>query len=227
METKLLTGHVSQLDKSTKSAINKQICSKDIYCYFSGLENDEQHDKNYHGGTERAIHYYPSQHYQYWKSYWIAMNLPPPPTPFTIGAFGENLSDTTYDENNCHIGDIFTLGDAILQISQPRSPCYKLNIQFAYPFISVLMQTNGKTGWLMRVLEEGRIKVNDNLRRVKQSNFKVSVKYCTDILYNQHYNKTDLQLLSNHPELSPSWRKHAKRWIKNNRPDDWSKRLLG
>lgn len=226
MKTKILTGITTQLDKSTRSAINKQVITENVYCTSMGIISDEQQDKRFHGGSERALHYYPAQHYQYWKDYWLAMNLPTSPTPFKAGAFGENISGIEYDECNTHIGDIFSLGETILQISQPRSPCYKINIRFAYPMMSIVMQTSGKTGWLMRVLREGMIHVGDELELIHKSDSKMSVRRCCDILYNQSFNEADLNLLSNHLELSHNWRRHARDWVDKGRPDDWSKRLF-
>ncbi|MCX4025934.1 MOSC domain-containing protein [Endozoicomonas sp. SM1973] len=224
--TLILTGTSQALGDNTQSAINKVPIRQPVFCSDQGLETDEQYEERFHGGPERALHFYPSEHYAYWETYWQAMQLESPGFSFKPGVFGENLSDNQFDEDNCHIGDIFKLGEAVVQISQPRSPCYKLNIQFNYPQMSVLMQANGKTGWLLRVLQEGMVKPADQLELLETSDERLSVRKCADILYNNAFNQTDLEHLAAHNALSKNWRRHASHWLEDGKPNDWTRRLL-
>ncbi|MDE1465368.1 MOSC domain-containing protein [Spartinivicinus poritis] len=224
--TLILTGKSQAIDANTQSAINKEPIRQPVFCSDQGFETDEQYEKQFHGGPERALHFYPREHYSYWETYWQAMQLESPDFSFKAGVFGENLSDDRFNEDNCHIGDIFKLGEVIMQISQPRSPCYKLNIQFNYPQMSLLMQANGKTGWLLRVLQEGMVKPTDNLELLETSPDCLSIRKCANILYNNAFNQTDLEHLAAHSALSKNWRQHASHWLENGKPEDWTRRLL-
>ncbi|STV97084.1 6-N-hydroxylaminopurine resistance protein [Klebsiella michiganensis] len=116
-----------------------------------GLEGDEQAEKKIHGGPDRALCHYPREHYAHW-----ARELPQQADLFCAPAFGENLSTEGLTEKNVYIGDIFRWGEALIQVTQPRSPCFKLNYHFAVSDMAQLMQNSGKTGWLYRVVAGGR-----------------------------------------------------------------------
>jgi MOSC domain-containing protein YiiM len=226
MNTLILTGVTAPLNGGVSSAINKQPITSLRECTTDGLAGDEQADHRHHGGIDRALHYYPQEHFAYWKTFWKAMRLPSSPTPFKPGAFGENLSDTGMTEEQVHIGDIFTLGEAVIQISQPRSPCFKLNIRFGYPQMSLILQTSGKTGWLFRILKPGIVQPGDQLTKQEEDEARITVKACLDTLYNQPFSAERLTLLVEHPALSKGWRRHASNWIDNTLADDWSRRLF-
>lgn len=112
-----------------------------------GLEGDEQAEKKVHGGPDRALCHYPREHYLYW-----AREFPEQAELFVAPAFGENLSTDGLTESNVYMGDIFRWGEALIQVSQPRSPCYKLNYHFDISDIAQLMQNTGKVGWLYSVI---------------------------------------------------------------------------
>lgn len=139
------------------SAIHKQPADVPLWCDFLGLRGDEQSDRRHHGGPDRALHHYPAEHYAWWKTWQTALGLPVPRTPWQPAAFGENLSGSGLTEAQACIGDVYRLGEALIQISQPRSPCFKLNQRFGYGQLSQVMQLSGRCGWLLRVLEEGRV----------------------------------------------------------------------
>lgn len=226
MGSLILSGQVTRLNDSLSSAIDKQPISTPCRCTRHGLEGDQQEDRRHHGGSERALHYYPQEHYAYWRDFWYAMELPDSPTPFAPGAFGENLSDQGWSEETVNIGDRFRLGEAIVQVSQPRSPCYKLNSRFAYPQMSLLVQTSGRGGWLMRVLQEGQVAPGDRLEMEQASPEGLSVRHCLDILYNRPFDTAALRRLAEHTTLSPGWRRHAEHWLESGRPDRWRRRLF-
>ncbi len=145
----------AELAPGLVSAIDKHEAGHPLWCSFSGLEGDEQSDKRHHGGPDRALHYYPADHYPWWKTWQTALGLPAPRASWQPAAFGENLSGLGLTEAQACIGDVYRLGAALVQISQPRSPCFKLNQRFGYSHLSQVMQLTGRCGWLLRVLEEG------------------------------------------------------------------------
>jgi MOSC domain-containing protein YiiM len=227
MRISLFTGSGAELAPGLVSAIHKSVVTDAIFCSLQGLSGDEQTETRHHGGIERALHYYPAEHYAWWQTWQQAMALPEPGTPWQPAAFGENLSGLGLTETAACIGDVYRLGEALIQISQPRSPCFKLNLRFGYAQVSQVMQLSGRCGWLLRVLEEGVIAPDAELILVDSPYPALSVKRCADILFNQVRNEDDLLLLTETPALSPGWRQHAAHWLEHGTVADWSRRLMG
>jgi MOSC domain-containing protein YiiM len=113
------------------------------------LDGDAQADLMAHGGPDKAIYCYPAEHYEAWQGE-LGREL-------SFGMFGENLTVSGLLEDTLRIGDILTVGDAVLQVSQPRFPCYKLGIKMQDPQIIQRFQQSGRSGFYCRVLEEGMI----------------------------------------------------------------------
>ena len=227
MRISLFSGRGTELVPGLTSAIHKQPISAPVRCTFAGLEGDEQCDQRHHGGPDRALHYYPADHYLWWQTWQTALGLSAPRTPWQPAAFGENLSGIGLTEAQACIGDVYRLGEALIQISQPRSPCFKLNQRFGYGQMSQVMQLNGRCGWLLRVLEEGMIAPDAAMELVDRPYPELTVKRTADILFNQVRNETDLLLLLENPALSPNWRQHAADWLEHGTVADWQRRLLG
>ncbi len=123
-----------------------------------GLVGDVQVDRRVHGGPEKALYHYPAENYAL-----LQQALPHLKTAFVPGSIGENLSSHGLDEDSVHIGDIFALGSVLLQVSQPRRPCWKVNHKYGNGHISALLMSEGISGWYYRVLEEGEVAVGDHL----------------------------------------------------------------
>ncbi len=116
---------------------------------LTNLAGDQQADLRAHGGPDKAVYAYPVDHIPWWTT-----ELVPNP-PFGPGSFGENLTVTGWTEETVKIGDVWQWGTATLQICQPRYPCFKLSMATGQTRIVKLMVTSGRTGWYLRVLEEG------------------------------------------------------------------------
>ena len=139
-----------------ESAIFKEQIEGPIFATETGLTGDE-HCFRFHGGIDRAIHQYNANHYADWRA-----EGSPDPGLFDVGGFGENLTTTNMNEENVCVGDLFRLGEhVLLQVSEPRNPCYKLNIRFAWPRALKRIQRTGRVGWNFRVLRTGHIKKGD------------------------------------------------------------------
>lgn len=227
MRISIFSGQGTELAPGLVSAIHKQATSIPLWCGANGLAGDEQCDRRHHGGPDRALHYYPADHYPWWYSWQTALGLAAPRTPWQPAAFGENLSGIGLTEAQACIGDVYRLGEALIQISQPRSPCFKLNQRFGYGQMSQVMQLSGRCGWLLRVLEEGMVMPQERLELVDRPYPELTVKRTADILFNQLRNEADLLLLLENPALSPNWRKHAADWLEHGVVADWRRRLLG
>jgi MOSC domain-containing protein YiiM len=204
------------------SAIDKQERYGQVYVSFKGLSGDEQADMARHGGFEKAVHHYPFDHYKKWMMQWgccsKALSKP--------GAFGENISTTGITEESCCVGDIFEAGTAILQVSQARQPCWKLNTRFGKSDMAYQVQHTGLTGWYYRVIRPGFLEKGDTLKLLDRPcpqwplSRLLSVFYKKDML-----NYELLELVSQLQLLSPSWRAVAQKRLGNRAVEDWMSRL--
>ncbi|GHA20305.1 MOSC domain-containing protein [Oceanisphaera arctica] len=227
MHVKILAGQPAMLNPHISSAIDKRPVNTRQFCSLTGLSDDTQVSGHFHGGPERALHYYPREHYDFWRSWFQGMGLTGSHALLAPGAFGENISGTGLQETEACIGDIYRLDQALIQISQPRSPCYKLNARFGYDFFSVLVQANGRTGWLLRVLEEGEVSPEAEMTLVDRPCPQMPVRRVGDIVFNQAFERSALQELVESDCLSVSWREKAAAYLAEGRVSDWSLRLLG
>lgn len=117
-----------------------------------GLAGDAQADRRVHGGPDKALHQYPVAHYAS-----LAAAFPDAQDLLLPGSIGENLSVPGWDEAKVCIGDVFKLGDARIQVSQPRSPCWKIDHRYGVDGMVRLIEAAGITGWYFRVIEEGAV----------------------------------------------------------------------
>ncbi len=112
-----------------------------------------------HGGENKAVYLYPSEHYAFWRGELPGMDLPP-------GMFGENLTTEGVDEQEVQIGDRFRIGTAELQVSQPRMPCYKLGLKFGRPDMVKRFWLSGRPGIYFSIVEEGELAAGDEMEPV-------------------------------------------------------------
>lgn len=187
----------------------------------AGIIGDEQGDKKYHGGRDKAIHHYALDHYAIWKvELWDRTDCFIKP-----GAFGENLSTLGMTEPNVCVGDIYRAGTALLQVSQARQPCWKLNVRFDTPNMAYRVQSTGRTGWYYRVLESGKVQAGDELALVERPNSTWPLNRLLHYMYVDTLNREALFQISQMPFLTASWRHLASRRLDHSAVEDWSKRL--
>jgi len=146
-----------------RSAIGKRPASGPVMAGPLGLAGDEQADLAVHGGADKAIHHYPHDHYPAW-----AFELDAHPLLAGPGAFGENLTTTGLTEDRVCIGDRFRLGEARIEISQGRQPCWKLDHRFQRKGVTARVIETGRCGWYYRVLEPGAVAEGDGLDLVER-----------------------------------------------------------
>jgi MOSC domain-containing protein YiiM len=136
------------------SAIGKRrVAAATLRLDALNLEGDRQADLRVHGGPDKAVYAYPAEHLPRWNA-----ELEPDP-PYGPATFGENLTTAGWLEDEVRIGDVWAWGEALLQVSQPRSPCYKLAMVAGRPDVLKRMIESGRTGWYLRVLRPGRVPV--------------------------------------------------------------------
>lgn len=215
----LRLGKIKKLH-SFKSAIDKQLVEHS-YLNWLGLTGDEQAE-SFHGGEDRAILQYESDHYQT-----LAAIFPNSTPYFVDGGFGENFVVTGMNESNMCIGDIVQVGSARLQLSQPRQPCFKLNHRFNEPTLSRFTQENAKTGWLYRVLEQGEIHAGDEICVIERPFPQWTVERIQHYLYHETSNQEATLELANLEPLAEEIKGVFQRRLENNDVEDWESRLSG
>jgi MOSC domain-containing protein YiiM len=118
------------------------------------LEGDKQSDLRVHGGPDKAVYAYPSEHYAHWRRELAGVELP-------WGAFGENLTTEGLLEQDVRVGDRFEVGTAELVVTDPRMPCYKLGVRFGRDDMVKLFLAHGGTGFYLAVVREGEVSAGD------------------------------------------------------------------
>src|SRR5271169_5824222 len=144
------------------SAILKKPVEGPVAVRWGNLEGDRQADPAVHGGEMKAVYAYPSEHYDYWRKKFPAMDIP-------LGSLGENLTTEGLLEQDVHSGDVFAIGSAQLAATQPRFPCFKLGIRFGTATIIRTFLESERTGFYLQVLKEGRIQAGDEIKKVSSS----------------------------------------------------------
>lgn len=195
----LFAGKTKNYQDHEPSAIAKSPLKATTLLTTLGFESDEQYEKRFHGGIDRALCHYPFDHYEYWLT-----EYPKAKDLFVTPAFGENISTIGLTEENAFMGDIYQLGEAIIQITQPRSPCYKLNYHLNAEDFSLKMQTSTRCGWLYRVIKEGNVEPCAQLKLLTRLSI-LSVKEALNIAFNEPFNIDRTIVLMKSPGLSTSW----------------------
>ncbi|BBR54513.1 MULTISPECIES: MOSC domain-containing protein [Pseudomonas] len=218
----LLTGLAQPFTRpGSRSAIAKHPRQGPLAVGRLGLEGDEQGDLRVHGGVEKAIHHYPREHYAAW-----AAELGEHPLLAEPGAFGENFSTTGWRESDVCLGDRIRVGSALLEVSQGRMPCWKLNDRFDVAQMALRVQQSGRTGWYYRVLEEGVVQAGERLELVERPHGEWSVARLSAVLFDKHLEPELLRECLALP-LVPSWRKTLQRRLEQRQVEDWAPRLHG
>lgn len=192
--------------KEMETAIQKKQV-QEVYVTKDGFEGDGVANTKHHGGPERAVCIYPYEHYDYWNAYFD--------TQLPQAAFGENLTVTNMLERDVCIGDIFQIGEAILQVTQGRVPCNTIDRKLdKLPLLKEMVRT-GYTGYFCRVLEEGTIRVDSSIRTVAKNSQQVSVLYANEINFHRPKDIDGLVKVLEAEELADEWRQFlTKRLIK-------------
>ena len=201
----LRTGRVQTFGPAGQpSAIGKMLVSGPLWLDKLGLQTDEQADQKNHGGLDKALHHYPNEHYANW-----AVELPDQSHLFHAGGFGENLSTRGLNEENICLGDTFQLGGALIQVSQGRTPCWKLNHRFGVPDMVRRVQNSGRTGWYYRVLTAGTVLPDDTLKLIERPCPAWTIARLFQTLNEKKPDRDALATLAKIDELAPGWREKA------------------
>ena len=165
------------------------------------LAGDAQADLRIHGGPHKAVYAYPAEHYPKWRE-----ELGLAEVQFPFSAFGENLTVAGLDEESVCIGDMHRIGNAVLQVSQPRAPCWKLARKWNMPDLPKRLVMSKRSGWYYRVLQEGSLQRGDNVVLLERPHADWPVRRITDITYNLAREPGDLLAMERLDALASQWK---------------------
>jgi MOSC domain-containing protein YiiM len=214
-------GKIEHYNGGSPSAIGKRQVQGGIMLTPLGLEGDEQAETRFHGGSDRALCHYPREHYAHW-----AQQFPEQEDTFSAPAYGENISTLGMTEQNVYMGDIYRWGGAIIQVTQPRSPCYKLNFHFLINEMSELMQQTGYCGWLYRVISAGIVSEGHPFELLARTS-DVSVAEAIAIAWHMPFDEEQYRRLLSVSGLSASWSKTMLTRLSQGKIEDFNRRLRG
>lgn len=164
------------------------------------LAGDAQADLSVHGGLNKAVYAYPAEHYPTWEG--------ETGRAFPFGQFGENLTTEELLEDAVRIGDIYRFGSAVLEVAQPRMPCFKLAIRMSDPGFPKRFMKSGRTGFYLRVVDEGEVGAGDGIEVVSRAVGNLTVRELWHLCYFDDGN-ADLarDVLARYTTLGPEWRR--------------------
>lgn len=214
-------GAADPMDRPWTTGFFKRPVLGPVWLGATNLDGDGQADLVHHGGPDKAVLAYSADHYDAWRR---ELNKP----ALSPGAFGENFTIAGLTETDVCLGDIWTVGgEAVVQVTQPRQPCWKLARRWRLKTLALQVQESGRTGWYFRVLHEGVVAAGMSLVLVERRHPAWSVERANRVM---HTDKNDLpaaEELSALPPLAASWRSTLRRRVERNIEPDPGKRLIG
>lgn len=200
----ICTGTARPFNGAELSAIMKRPREGAVQVLREGLAPDEQADRRVHGGPDMALHLYPLDHHDWWRG-----EIGDHPALTEPGCFGSNLAVSGLTEDMVHIGDRFMLGTALIEVSQPRQPCWKIEHRFgAKGMVTRIVETE-RCGWYFRVIETGEVAAGDSLERIAIGAPGWSVARAFAALVAGKGTPSDYAELAALPALSPKLREKA------------------
>ena len=219
-----VAGAADPLDREWTTAFFKEPVAGPVAVGVEGLAGDGQADRRVHGGPDKAVLAYAAAHYPAWRGE-LAMELP-------FGGFGENLTVEGLDETRVCLGDVVRAGSALLELSQPRGPCWKIGRRWRRRDLPALVQRTGRTGWYYRVLEPGTVAAGATLALVARPYPRWDVATLNRVLYARGPEREALADVAGElaacAALPPGWGGWLRARASGAEPDpDDGKRLLG
>jgi len=185
-----------------RTGIYKQRRSGPVRVELHGLVGDQHGDTRVHGGPQKAVHQYAAENYPL-----LAQAFAHCADALVPGSLGENISAHLLSERNVHIGDVFRMGSTLLQVSQPRSPCWKINHRFEAERMSMHVAQARITGWYYRVLQPGFVEVGDSIELLDRSSERFSIDEFWQVQLAHRPSVEDLQALAAVPGLAEDWQR--------------------
>jgi MOSC domain-containing protein YiiM len=185
--------------KEFVTGICKKPVSGAVFLSKQGFEGDGVGDRKHHGGNDKAVCVYSLDHYPYWEST-LGRTMP-------TAAFGENLSIAGMHEDDVCIGDVYRIGTAEVQVSQPRQPCGTLAARYGREDLVKLVVDSGRTGCYFRVIREGEVRTGDVVMVVERDLRAVSITFANTVFHRDRKNREGIMKVLSLPALSESWQR--------------------
>lgn len=192
--------------KKEITGIYKTPTKSPIFLGKHDVKGDEVTDRKHHGGEFKACYLFSEDHYNYWRNLY-------PNLDWNWGMFGENLTVNGLDETKINIGDIYKVGKALIQITQPREPCYKLGIKFGNQKAVKQFIEHGFPGTYARILNEGFVKTGDLFKLVKKAENSISITQFYNLLFSKEKDKNLIRLILDNDALPQRKRDKLKQFI--------------
>lgn len=196
----------------TMSAIARTPVNRSVFLGKHGFAGDQVADPKVHGGADKAVHFYPAEHYPKWIAHFAAQDFVHPLLD-QAGAFGENISASGLQEDNIRIGDQFRLGHAIVEVAQGRQPCWKLDHHFGVHGLSAAVISSGRCGGYFRVIEEGEVAPGDRIEQVHAAKHDWTIAKSFHLLIGGGHRAkgamSELRALAALETMAESWRTRA------------------
>jgi len=154
------------------------------------VHGDEVSDRSVHGGIFKACYLFSADHYSYWKNLYPNLN-------WEYGMLGENLTVTGLDESKIYLGDIYKIGSSLVQITQPREPCFKFGVKFGTQEVLKQFIDHAHPGTYIRILEEGFVNVGDSFELVERAKNSLTISQFFNLLYAKDKNQNLLAIAIN------------------------------
>lgn len=192
--------------KQEQTGIFKHPVTQPLQLGKNDVAKDTVIDRKHHAGVNKACFLFSADQYPFWKKKY-------PDLQWNWGMFGENLTVSGMDESMMRIGDIYRIGTALVQVSQPREPCYKLGIRFKDQAVLRDYVNHGFSGTYVRILEEGEVKSGDEIHLVEQSKNKLTVKQCFEVILARKKDVALVQLAIENTSLPEYKRNRLKKYL--------------
>jgi MOSC domain-containing protein YiiM len=204
--------------ESWTTGMFKHTVSGPVWLGHGQITGDGQADLVHHGGPDKAVNVYPIEHLRHWEQ---ALGI----GPLATGAFGENFTTEGMLERDVCIGDVYRIGSARVQVSQPRQPCWKLARRWQRPDLAMLVQHSGRTGWYLRVLQEGEATAGDQFELIERPHPAWPVAEANTVMHLRKDDRDAARALAACAALSGSWREKLVRRARAAGPEDEAARL--
>lgn len=193
------------MDRAWTTAFFKEPVSGPVFLARTNLDGDRQADPEHHGGPDKAVMAYAASHYALWRQE-LGRELP-------HGGFGENFTVQGADESTVCIGDVYAIGEARVQVSQPRIPCWKIARRWGIRDLSARVQRTRRTGWYLRVLVEGHVAPGDEIVLLDRPHPDWPVLRASDVLYTRPHDVDAVRALADVPALAPGLSQTLERYF--------------
>ena len=192
------------MDQVWTSAFYKYEVKGPVTATQTLIEGDGQFNLKNHGGIDKAILVYAASHYDYWRT---SLKEQLNGQDFQYGAFGENLTVSHFDEENVCLGDEYQIGEVVIQVSQPRHPCWKLARRWRIPNLEKTALEQRKLGWYARVLKTGVMEAGQAIELINRPLPEWTIQKLNHMLYTEIDNLAANQFIAECPVLAESWKK--------------------